>query len=125
MRLSNIAVWSGVAAVAFALSALPASAGPKQGVSAKRSADVSSQSRTRQVRHARARTRITVQPRSYLDGGTEVLPGDRKFTDYVYRPGYSPMQVVSGAGANAGFQNPSWPLPGPFDLPGRNNPRQF
>jgi hypothetical protein len=38
--------------------------------------------------NGRARTRITVKPRSYLDGGTEVLPGERKFTDYAYPPTY-------------------------------------
>jgi len=32
-------------------------------------------------------TRIYVSKRSWLDGGTEVLPGDRKFTDYA---GYPP-----------------------------------
>jgi hypothetical protein len=31
-------------------------------------------------------TRIYVSKRSWLDGGTEVLPGDRKFTDYAYPP---------------------------------------
>ena len=35
--------------------------------------------------NGRARTRITVRPRSYLDGGTEVFPGERKFTDYASR----------------------------------------
>jgi hypothetical protein len=32
------------------------------------------------------RTRIYVSKRSWLDAGTEVLPGDRKFTDYAYPP---------------------------------------
>jgi hypothetical protein len=32
------------------------------------------------------RTRVFVTKRSFLDGGTEVLPGDRKFTDYAYPP---------------------------------------
>lgn len=32
------------------------------------------------------RTRIYVSKRSWLDGGTEVLPGDRKFTDYAFPP---------------------------------------
>ena len=32
------------------------------------------------------RTRIYVTKRSWLDAGTEVLPGDRKFTDYAYPP---------------------------------------
>jgi hypothetical protein len=31
-------------------------------------------------------TRVYVSKRSWLDGGTEVLPGDRKFTDYAYPP---------------------------------------
>jgi hypothetical protein len=34
-------------------------------------------------------TRIYVTKRSWLDAGTEVLPGDRKFTDYAFPPGYS------------------------------------
>jgi len=32
------------------------------------------------------RTRIYVSKRSFLDGGTEVLPGDRKFSDYAFPP---------------------------------------
>ncbi|ABD05461.1 conserved hypothetical protein [Rhodopseudomonas palustris HaA2] len=35
------------------------------------------------------RTRVYVTKRSWLDGGTEVLPGDRKFSDYAFPPGYS------------------------------------
>jgi hypothetical protein len=31
-------------------------------------------------------TRIYVSKRSWLDAGTEVLPGDRKFTDYALPP---------------------------------------
>lgn len=34
-------------------------------------------------------TRIYVSKRSWLDGGTEVLPGERKFSDYAFPPGYS------------------------------------
>jgi hypothetical protein len=34
-------------------------------------------------------TRIYVTKRSWLDAGTEILPGDRKFTDYALPPGYS------------------------------------
>jgi hypothetical protein len=34
-------------------------------------------------------TRIYVTKRSWLDAGTELLPGDRKFTDYAFPPGYS------------------------------------
>jgi hypothetical protein len=32
------------------------------------------------------RTRVYVTTRSWLDAGVEVLPGDRKFTDYAYPP---------------------------------------
>jgi hypothetical protein len=34
-------------------------------------------------------TRVYVTKRSWLDAGVEVLPGDRKFTDYAYPPGTS------------------------------------
>ena len=34
------------------------------------------------------RTRIYVTKRSWLDAGTEVLPGDRKFTDYAFPSEY-------------------------------------
>ncbi|UPK35927.1 hypothetical protein IVB18_00655 [Bradyrhizobium sp. 186] len=36
--------------------------------------------------YRQGRTRIYVSKRSWLDGGTEVNPGDRKFTDYAYPP---------------------------------------
>jgi len=39
------------------------------------------------VVYQQGHTRIYVTKRSWLDGGTEVLPGDRKFTDYAYPPG--------------------------------------
>jgi hypothetical protein len=41
------------------------------------------------VVYQQGRTRIYVSKRSWLDGGTEVLPGDRKFSDYAYPPGAS------------------------------------
>ena len=70
----------------------------------------------------RPRARITVEPRSFLDPGTEVLPGDRKFTDYAFPAGsYSmPLSVVQSTGGRVGWHQS--PLPGPFDLPSRYNP---
>jgi hypothetical protein len=65
----------------------------------------------------RPRTRIRVQQRSFLDPGTEVLPGERKFTDYAFPPGYSPMGTIENTAAYRRS-----PLPGAFDLPFRNNP---
>jgi hypothetical protein len=34
------------------------------------------------------RTRVFITKRSWLDAGTEVLPGDRKFTDYAFPSEY-------------------------------------
>jgi hypothetical protein len=70
----------------------------------------------------RPRARVTVAPRSFLDAGTEVLPGERKFTDYAFPPGpYStPLATVTNTGGRVGWHNS--PLPGPFDLPSRYNP---
>src|SRR6516165_7421073 len=62
----------------------------------------------------RPRARVTVAPRSFLDAGTEVLPGERKFTDYAFPVGpYStPQSAVSNIGGRVGWHNS--PLPGPF-----------
>jgi hypothetical protein len=66
-----------------------------------------------------SRNRIRVAPRSFLDGGTEVLPGERKFTDYAFPVGETgaPLSMVKGTTFNR-----ETALPGPFDLPGRRNP---
>jgi hypothetical protein len=53
--------------------------------------------RDTRVTFDRARTRVVVQPRSFLDAGTNVVPGERKFTDYVFPPGYGPGSVPGGA----------------------------
>jgi hypothetical protein len=72
----------------------------------------------RTVATAPARSRITVRPRSFLDPGREIIPGSQgEFTDYAFPPAYSPTAVID----NRGPHHRS-PLPGPFDLPGRNNP---
>lgn len=59
----------------------------------------------------RTRTKIILQKRSYLDAGTEVKAGDRKFTDYVYPPGYNPSAAL-GSRYNVDRQ----PLNGVFDF---------
>jgi hypothetical protein len=65
------------------------------------------------------RARITVTRRTYLDAGTHVIPGDRKFTDYAVPPTYYPGSVADNRG---GMYIDQSPLPGPFTLPGRDNP---
>jgi len=61
------------------------------------------------------RTRIYVSKRSWLDGGTEVLPGDRKFSDYAFPPsaGYP-----SFARENLNRPIDRQPLMAPTDLGG-------
>jgi len=57
-------------------------------------------------------TRIYITKRSWLDGGTELLPEDRKFTDYAFPPGYS------FARQNGNRPLDRQPLNPPFDLGG-------
>lgn len=65
------------------------------------------------------RARVTVTRRTFLDGGTHVIPGDRKFTDYALPPAYYPASVADNRG---GMYIDQSALPGPFTLPGRGNP---
>jgi outer membrane biosynthesis protein TonB len=60
----------------------------------------------------RAPSRVVVVPRSFLDAGTEVLPGERKFLDYAFPPNHTPMDVVTNTGGRVGWHVS--PLPGPF-----------
>jgi hypothetical protein len=63
------------------------------------------------------RSRVTVAPRSFLDAGTEVLPGDRKFLDYAFPPLHTPTDVATNTGGRVGWHRS--PLPGPlFPGPG-------
>jgi hypothetical protein len=62
----------------------------------------------------RARTRITVRPRSYLDAGTEVSRYERPdFRTYAEPPGYTAFDVVRNE-----YRLYRGPLPGPYELPG-------
>ena len=58
--------------------------------------------------------RIIVTKRSYLDPGTEVKPGERKFRDYVNPPGYSPENVYDASRVFYGRST----LPAPYWVPG-------
>ena len=60
----------------------------------------------------RARSRVVVGPRSFLDSGTEVRPGERKFLDYAFPPTHLALGVVTNTGGRVGWHNS--PLPGPF-----------
>ena len=66
----------------------------------------------------RRRTRVIIQKRSYLDPGTEVMPGDRNDHDYAWLPNLRAGGVLD----HTAFGSSQSPLPGPFDLPSKNNP---
>jgi hypothetical protein len=67
----------------------------------------------------RTRTKIIVQKRSYLDGGTEVMPGDNADT---YRNTFLTHRATSDALSHNDILNPPGPIPDPFFLPGKYNP---
>jgi hypothetical protein len=66
------------------------------------------------------RTRVFVTTRSWLDAGTEVLPGDRKFQDYAFP---SPYGYPTFARENNNRPIDRQPLNPPSDLGGQ--PTQF
>ena len=73
---------------------------------------------TSQDERGRVRTKILVQKRSYLDGGTEVMPGDIQShqTNFIDMH-QTPMSAVSNNNIV-----PGRPINDPFFLPGKNNP---
>ena len=61
------------------------------------------------------RTRVFVTTRSWLDAGTEVLPGDRKFQDYAFP---SPFGYPTFARENLNRPIDRQPLNPPSDMGG-------
>ena len=110
MRLASALALS-AAAVALASLATPADA---QG---RRYVRDQSERITIVDENGRARTRITVRPRSYLDGGTQVVPGERKFSDYAFPPTYMNGSAYASWDPTGSHRSP---LPMPFTLPGYN-----
>jgi hypothetical protein len=116
MRLRQIAVALAFAGV-LGLLATPADAAAKK----KRVVIVNGRGQTVFVsrdENGRARTRILVQKRSFLDPGTETFPGERQGLGYVEMAGQRASSVLD----NTVFGTNQTALPGPFDLPSRNNP---
>ena len=74
--------------------------------------DLGGPASTRTVSKKRPRTRVIVERRSFLDAGTTVAPGERKFLDYALPPTHTPIDVVQNTGGRVGWHNS--PLPGPF-----------
>jgi len=115
MRLKVVATAFAVA-VAVGLLALPADAAPK-----KKRVVVASRGHTVFVSRdedGRRRTRIIIQKRSYLNPGTERFPGENSEHGYAFLPSHSATNVLD----NTAFGRNQSALPGPFDLPSKNNP---
>jgi hypothetical protein len=110
MRLCTGAL---VVAAVFALTSAPADAQSRRD-SQRQAAPPGSTVFVSRDESGRTRTRIIVQRRSYLDGGTEVMPGERKFSDYATPPYYSAIGNALGPGRNYDRQplNPPWELGG-------------
>lgn len=115
MRLKQLAV-----AFAF-VGALGLLAAPADAAKKKRTVYINGRGHTVFVsrdENGRARTRIIVQKRSYLDPGTETFPGEREGLGYVEMAGQHAASVLD----NTVFGTNQTALPGPFTLPSRNNP---
>ena len=110
MRFVSVVALSAAVVATLAVAASPADAQGRRYYRGDRSERI-----TFIDESGRARTKITVRPRSYLDGGTEVFPGERKFMDYAQPSSYrqsSPYASWDPTGIHR------YPLPMPFELPG-------
>jgi hypothetical protein len=67
--------------------------------------------------YQRGRTRVYVTRRSWLDAGTEVRPGERKFTDYAFPPGYSYGQQIDRLYTSRRPLGDQWDTGTPFPSP--------
>jgi hypothetical protein len=68
--------------------------------------------------NGRTHTNIIIQKRSYLDPGTETFPGENVGNNYVQLPNHRADDVLD----NTAFGSNQTALPGPWTLPGKNNP---
>ncbi|CCD86139.1 conserved protein of unknown function [Bradyrhizobium sp. ORS 285] len=99
-----------IAATGLAVTSLAADAAP-----AKRRAAAVTSNGPNYSYQSGPRTRIYITRRSFLDGGTEVLPGDRKFSDYAFPPA---VGYPSFARENLNRPIDRQPLMAPSDLGG-------
>ena len=111
MRMKSVAAAAAVAVIAAAF-AVPADAQSRR--QAPRPGVVTSgpiQPTMTIYRTPEGRRYVVVHRRSYLDAGTEVYPGSKSYTDYVFPPGYSAYHIFDPSSPYK-----RWPLPGPFEL---------
>jgi hypothetical protein len=115
MRSSVVAAFT--VAAALGLLSAPANAAPKK----KEVRVVDARGHTVFVNRdedGRAHTKIIVQKRSYLDPGTEVLPGSQSSSDYAILP----TQTPTGGTLNSTLFGQYNSGPHPFELESKNSP---
>ena len=113
MRLSRLAALSAAAVLGLAI----AFAGPTAQAAKKKVVYRDVTERITVVdQTGRVHTRITVRPRSFLDGGTETLAFDQHYHDYALPPGQGPFPATFNGDWRVSFSR--MPLPGPWDVPG-------
>jgi hypothetical protein len=113
MRLKHVAAAFALAG-ALGVLAVPAEAAPRHRVTTGAGHTVV----ITRDENGRTRTRIIIQKRSYLDPGTETIPGERSDHEYAFLPGQRGIDVQD----NTPFGANQTALPGPFTLPSKNNP---
>lgn len=87
--------WIAILAAGVALAATGLVSGPAEAQSGQqRSYNRNTTVIVTQDENGRRRTRVVVNRRSYLDGGTEVLPGERGYHNYAYPLYWNPYAVL-------------------------------
>jgi hypothetical protein len=111
---SKLAVFAAAAVVVVGFSVAPASAQTKRQFDKDGRAYYGPNGPNRSYQQG-PHTRVYITTRSWLDAGTEVLPGDRKFTDYAFPPA---VGYPSFARENRNRPIDRQPLNPPSDLGG-------
>ena len=92
-------------AAGFCAAVIAATALAVSPVEAQTSQTAKKYTNTRSAKADRPRSRVVVAPRSFLDAGVEVRPGERKFTDYAYPVGNAGLGInaVTNVGGRVGW----------------------
>jgi hypothetical protein len=107
-------VWTFPAIAAACAAGALLFAGETAQAAKKKQSDFFYSSQSQRVVVTRPRSRVTVQrPRSYLDPGNEVLPGERSYQEYAIPYGYSAIGSTT-LGATYGWDRR--PLNAPYDF---------
>jgi len=116
MRL--IATVFAAAAVLAVFAVSTTEAAPRKKAIAQRTVGNGSTLYVSRDENGRTRTKVIVQKRSYLDGGTEVMPGTYAPANAMLLPGQRPYDGLG----NNNITNRIGAIPDPWFLPGKNNP---